>query len=259
LTAALLAPAAVPAQSVGHDLENGFKDFVYIWTAPSRLEADALPALAGVLGVTGAFMFIDEPIYNWLESHPKSLPGVLLGLFGEDSALNLIGRSYVLVPTSLLLYTAGWAFDEPDLRQAGIGCISANLATTSTRQIWSRLLARLRPRYGKGAFQFQAFLVNAPWESRSFPGGHGAHIMSCVSFWSNRFALGVAEPVLFVAALGAGWARVLDGAHWPSDTFFGEAYGWAIGKGVADRYLHRNEGGDINPSARLGFMVRIAF
>jgi hypothetical protein len=83
--------------------------------------------------------------------------------------------------------------------------------------------------------------------------------MSCVSFWANRFEMGVAEPALYAAALGAGWARVLDGAHWPSDTVFGEVYGWAIGKGVADRYLQRNAGGNVNPNASIAFMVRIAF
>ncbi|MGH7463235.1 MAG: phosphatase PAP2 family protein, partial [Longimicrobiales bacterium] len=252
--------AEAHAQSVWRYNKNAYNDMTYIWSAPSRIRADALPEIAGTLAGTGAFMLVDERIYDWLYKHPKSLPGRYLGLFGEDSPLNLIGRSIVLVPTSLGLYTAGWIFDQPALRQAGMGCISANLSTTISRNVLNRLVARLRPRYGKGAFEFQPFLFKgSTWEMRSFPGGHAGHIMSCVSFWSNRFDLGLGEPALYAAALGAGWARVLDGAHWPSDTFFGEVYGWSIGKGIADRYLQRNEDNNARASAGIGVMVRIPF
>ncbi len=260
LLVALLPSGPAPAQSVGHDLENALKDMVYIWTSPARLNIGVLPELAGILGATGAFMLIDEPFYNWLSSHPNSLPGKVLGIFGEDNPLNLLGRSFVLVPTSLALYTAGWAFDQPALRQAGMGCISANLATTLSRNLLNRIVGRLRPRYGQGAFQLQPFLFKgSTWEMRSFPGGHAGHIMSCVSFWTHRFDLGIGAPILYAAAIGTGWARVMDGAHWPSDTFFGEVYGWTIGKGVADRYLHRNADDDARASAGIGIMVRIPF
>ncbi|MGH7462542.1 MAG: hypothetical protein ACREMA_16155, partial [Longimicrobiales bacterium] len=182
LFAALIPADGASAQSVGHDLENGFKDIIYIWTAPARIDQDALLPMVGIAATTGAFMLIDEPLYGWLSSHRKSLPGAILGAFGENKPLNLIGRTFVLVPASLLLYSGGWAFDKPDLRQAGMGCISANLATTLSRNVWNRALARLRPRGGKGAFELKPFLFNAPWEMRSFPGGHAGHIMSCVSF-----------------------------------------------------------------------------
>jgi membrane-associated phospholipid phosphatase len=257
---AIILSIPVQAQSVGHDLENGFKDIIYIWTAPGRLRSDALPEIGVVLGGTGALMLVDEPLYRWLSTHPTSVPGMLVGVFREGRPLNLIGRSFVLIPTSVALYSAGWAFDEPNLRQAGIGCLSSNVATTLSRGVISMLLpGRLRPRYGKGAFDFQFIFPKKEWERRSFPGGHASHIMSCVSFWNNRFDLGVAEPVLYGTALAVGWSRVVDGAHWPSDTYFGQAYGWAIGNGVADRYLQRSSSPAVDRAPGLGIVVRISF
>jgi hypothetical protein len=248
----------VRAQSVGHDLENGFKDFVYIWTAPVRLRPGALPEIGAVLAATAALLPADEPLYTWLSEHRRSLPGIMLGIFSEDMPLHRIGRTYVLVPASLILYTAGWISDRPSLREAGMGCITANLATTLSRNVLNRVLGRLRPVSGKGAFEFRPFLFRgSTWDTRSFPGGHGGHIMSCASFWSNRFDLGWGEPILYTAAFGVGWARVLDGAHWPSDTLFGQVYGWAIGKGVADRYLQREERHQARASTGVGVMVRI--
>ena len=239
LTGALMPEIGI-AQSVGHDLETAGKDMLHIWSAPSRFKASALPEIGFVFGGTGALLLIDEWFYKWLSTHRRSLPGAALGVFTEDKPLNLLGRSFVLVPTSLLLYGVGWAADRPDLRHAGLGCISSNLATTLSRSLLNRVIDRFRPRYQKGAFEIAVRpIIGSTWETRSFPGGHAANIMACVSFWNNRFDLGVAEPALYAVALGVGWARVLDGAHWPSDTFFAEAYGWTVGRAVAHRYRER--------------------
>jgi membrane-associated phospholipid phosphatase len=91
----------------------------------------------------------------------------------------------------------------------------------------------------------------------SFPGGHAANIMSCASFWSRRFQLSVAEPLLYLAALGVGWGRTFEGAHWSSDTFIGQAYGWSVGQGIAERYLRRNAPDHADLKAGVGIMIRI--
>jgi membrane-associated phospholipid phosphatase len=172
-----------------------------------------------------------------------------------------VGRSFVLGPASLVLYGAGWGFDHPDLRQAGIGCVSSNFATTISRTLLSRIVGRLRPRYDKGAFQFEVNpVIGGTWEMRSFPGGHASNIMTCVSFWNNRFDLGAAGPALYGVAIGVGWARVMDGAHWPSDTFLGEAYGWSVGRTVANRHLQRLPDESVALGGRgIGFRLRFSF
>ena len=260
LLAALSAlPAQARPQSVGHDLENGFKDMLYVWTAPSRLQSGDLPELGGVLAVAGAMALLDRPLYAWLDNHPRSLPGILLAPFTSDKPLNMMGRTHFLAPAAALLYSAGWAFDNPRLRQAGMGCLSSNLATTLPRQLVTRIIGRRRPAHSADPFQFKLYFVRGtPWEMHSFPAGHAANIMSCVSFLSRRFDLSVAEPLLYLAALGVGWGRVLEGAHWPSDTFVGQIYGWSVGRGIAERYLRRMEPDHAEAKAGIGIMIRIA-
>ena len=64
--------------------------------------------------------------------------------------------------------------------------------------------------------------------------------MSCASFFSHRFSLGVAEPVIYAYPIMIGLGRMADGWHWTSDTMAGPAMGVAIGKAIADRQLGRN-------------------
>lgn len=226
------------AQSVGHDFEDGVKDVLHVWSAPARINSSSAASVLLFAGATGALMAVDEPVYSWLQENPGSLPVKLLSNFGEDSPLNLAGRTAVLFAASSLLYGAGQLFDSRALRDAGIGCASSTVATAVSRTYISRLIGRARPLVGRGAFDFEPLTFDE-WERRSFPGGHAAHLMSCVSFWSHRYDLGVAEPALYVLALGVGWARIVDGAHWTSDSFAGQAYGWLIGRAVADRYAER--------------------
>jgi membrane-associated phospholipid phosphatase len=75
--------------------------------------------------------------------------------------------------------------------------------------------------------------------------------MSCVSYWSHRFDLGVAQPVPYAIAALIGFARVVDGAHWTSDTLLGMSWGFAVGKAVAaesrDREVDREAALRIRP------------
>jgi membrane-associated phospholipid phosphatase len=84
--------------------------------------------------------------------------------------------------------------------------------------------------YGKGPYVFKPFAFG-DWAMRSFPGGHGANAMACATSLNYRFDLGVVEPVLSVLSVAIGFGRVLDGAHWTSDTAFALVFGWAVGRG----------------------------
>lgn len=236
--ALMIGAAGAVGQSVGRDLENGIRDVLHIWTAPSRVGSEAILPVLTVAGTMATLMLVDESVYHWLQDRPDALPNRILAPFGENSPLNLAGRNKVLLPGSALLYIAGQLFDSPDLRDAGIGCASSAFSTAASRTYLSRLIGRARPSVGTGAFDFRPLSFN-DWERRSFPGGHAAHLMSCVSFWTRRYEVGLAKPVLYALAMGVGWARVADSAHWPSDSFVGQSYGWVIGRGVADRSAER--------------------
>ena len=189
---------------------------------------------------------------------PGSLPARLLEPFGESSPVNLVGRTaQFLVPLSAALYASGHVFDSDDLKDAGIGCFTTNLATTLTRVSVSLLVGRLRPRYDGGAFVVEPLGGMSGWVMRSFPGGHAANAMSCASYFNNRFDLGIAEPLIWATAAGVGLARIPDEAHWSSDTFAGMAYGHAVGKGVAGRFQARADARErsLQPLPRLGFRI----
>jgi hypothetical protein len=78
------------------------------------------------------------------------------------------------------------------------------------------------------------------WMMRSFPAGHFANGLACVSYWNNRFKLGAAEPALYALAAAIGIGRLADEAHWTSDSVLGGIFGYAIGREVARRSLKRN-------------------
>jgi membrane-associated phospholipid phosphatase len=227
----LLAVPTAGAQEA-RELNNALKDVAQVWSAPARIDNGDLAGFATLMGATGVALLIDEPLAAWLRAHPDAAPVRLLAPFREGRPLNMLGRSYFLTGTSALLFVAGALADDVDLRNAGRGCASSVAATTFSRHLVARMLGRTRPRDGRGAFVIRPFAWG-DWTLRSFPGGHAANAMSCVTFWNRRFELGWAEPVLYGLAAAVGAGRMADGAHWTSDTVFGLGFGHAIGRDVA--------------------------
>ena len=241
-------PSIAGAQE-GRELNNALKDVANVWWAPARLDASDLPGIATLVGATGVAVLADESILEWIRRHPNSLPVRVLTPFREGRPLNMLGRSYFLVGTSGVLFIAGMIDDDIALRNAGRGCATSVIATTFSRHLIGRLLGRRRPRDNMGAYTFKP-LAWGDWEMRSFPGGHGANAMACMTFYNQRFDLGAAEPVLYGLAAAVGAGRMVDEAHWMSDTVFGLGYGHAIGRDVALSQQSRR------PSVVVEFSVR---
>ena len=245
--------AAAQEKSVGRDFEAAGKDMLWVWSSPVRFEAEDLEGLGMVAAASGVTLLVDEHVRRWTIEHPDALPVRLLTPFREASPINLIGRTKFLQPLSAAMYLAGWVLDEPDLRAAGIGCSATNVSNTLMRHSMALLLGRKRPSLEEGAYQFEP-LAFGEWENRSFPGGHAANAITCISFWNHRFDLGAAEPLLYMLGGLVGFARILDDAHWTSDSVVGLSIGVAVGKGVAGRQLGRRA--DTEPIMRVGVRVR---
>lgn len=253
----LLLPAAVGAQdrSVRNDLSNVLDDFWYVVSAPGHATSADLQTAGLVATGFGVLLLVDEPLQQWLREHPKSVAVRAAGPFREHSLISLLGRTrQALLPLSAVLYGAGLAFDSDGLRDAGIGCAATNVTTTLTRTLTSLLIGRLRPGSNGGAFVFEP-LAFGGWEMRSFPGGHASNVMSCASFFNHRFDLGLAEPAIYGLAAGVGAARIVDEAHWASDTFVGMAYGYSVGKAMAARYSNREAERSAQPQLTLGWRI----
>lgn len=245
--------AEAQEKSVGRDLEAAAKDMLWVWSSPARTDRQDLEGLGLVAAASGVSLLFDEQVRRWAMANPDALPVRVLTPFRESSPINLVGRTKFLQPVSAAMYLAGWALDEPDLRAAGIGCFATNVSNTLSRTLMALLLGRKRPQMEEGAYQFEP-LAFGEWENRSFPGGHAANAITCMSFWNHRFDLGAAEPFLYMLGGLVGFARILDDAHWTSDTIVGLSFGYAVGKGVAGRQLGRRS--DTEPVVQVGLRLR---
>ncbi len=243
-----------------HDVSHMLDDMVFIWTSPVHMHEDDLAGLAVVAGAFATTLLTDRAVVDWIRTNPNALPVRMVRPLREPSPLHLMGRTHALVPASTVLYLVGLAIEDDDLRDVGIGCITSNVATTLPRWLLASVVGRLRPLANQGPYIIEP-LTFGEWEMRSFPGGHGANAMACSSYFNHRFDLGLGGPLLYALATAIGLARVVDEAHWPSDTVFGLAWGFAVGKGVAARLSERAtertaESTESAPRVYLGWKVR---
>lgn len=260
---ALAAPVAgqggADARSTPGDFEYAARDILHVWSAPFHSNRGDWRTALLVGAATGATMSVDAPVQAWVQERRRGLPLNALRLFGEDSPLNLYGRTHLLAPASVLLYLSGVVFDEAGLRDAGIGCLTANITNALSRRAVAVVVGRARPQEERGPFDFRVPNIGGSWEIRSFPSGHGANAMACTSFWTRNFDLGIAEPLLWTLAGAVGFARMADDAHWLSDTLFGMSWGIAVGKAVAVRYDDREENVVAHVQAQPLLVFRLTF
>jgi hypothetical protein len=223
-------------KSVGRDLERGVRDILHVWASPFHADRDEWATFAASAALVGASLLIDDDLDRAMQRHPNSVFMRGLEPFREEENTELfnLGSGKRLQPLSGILYLLGFAFDSRALRDAGLGCASTQQANILVHHGSYAIIARERPRTANGdAYIFE--LGRGPWSQHSFYGGHAGNIMGCVTYWNERFDLGVAEPVLYVLAVGVGLGRVADGRHWLSDTITGMLVGHAFGRVIARR------------------------
>ena len=241
------------AQSVGNmlrdDFQNAGKDILGVWASPFNADAKDWATFAGAMGLFGVTMLADDAVSDWAIRNDSA---------GNFKAISDLRRGGVLftgkyvVPPVAAAYIAGIVFKNQDLRDFVMGCAASWLAQSPPRRELAKIFGRARPDTTKNDPnttiprdpQIWEIGYQDRWEMRSFPGGHLANVMGCATFWSQRFNLGVAEPLLYGVAAAVGVGRMADGAHWFSDQVIGAILGYAIGNEIARRQLVRqNPGG----------------
>jgi membrane-associated phospholipid phosphatase len=234
------AAQSVP-ETVFSDLKYAVGDILYLYATPFRLDGRGALAVGGVAALTGITLVIDDNLDRWIRAHPSAWPMDAIEPFRADQSpeLEVLGSGPVLLGFSGGLYVLGLIFASEDLREAGIGCASAEHGQTILRWVLYKGVGRRRPSVAEGD-QYLFDIPGGDWYSRSFYGGHAANIMTCASYFNHRFHLSVAEPVIMGLALGVGFGRVADRAHWLSDTVLGAAVGYFMGRAIAHRQLERN-------------------
>jgi hypothetical protein len=232
-------------KSIGRDLEHGVRDILHVWSSPLHADRDEWTTFAASAAFVGATLLIDDDVDRAMIRHPRSVFMRGLAPFREahETELFNLGSGNRLQPLSGVLYVLGFAFDSRALRDAGLGCASTQQASILVHHGAYALISRERPLTAHGdPYLFE--LGAGPWSEHSFYGGHAGNIMGCVTYWNERFDLGVAEPLLYVLATGVGLGRVADRRHWLSDTITGMLIGHAFGRVVARRARARASASD---------------
>jgi membrane-associated phospholipid phosphatase len=241
---ALSAANIAPAQSVGRMLADDFKnaggDMIGVWLSPFRASGRDWLIAAGAGAAFGVSMLADQSVADWAADHDSS------GFFKALKPVRRGGVAYTgkfIVPPVAALYVVGLAMKNQGMRDAVMGCAASWLSESAVRKGTYLVVARQRPDTSpNNPNKWDAPGDWENWQLHSFPAGHFANVMACASFWSNRFELGIAEPVIFAVAGGIGIGRILDRGHWTSDTVLGGILGYAIGREVARRSLARHDG-----------------
>jgi membrane-associated phospholipid phosphatase len=223
-----------------NDFKYAATDVFHLYTFPAHMGSRGVITMGVVTAATGVTLLLDDELDRWVVAHPSAVPMDAIKPFRVDQSPNLeaLGNGTYMLGFSGGLYLLGVIFGSDDLRDAGIGCAAAEKSQSMMRAAIFKLVARSRPMTAEGD-QYLFDVPGGDWYVRSFYGGHGANIMTCVSFFNHRFDLSIAEPVMMGLAAGVGLGRVADRAHWLSDTVVGAAVGFFMGRAVARRQLER--------------------
>ena len=247
---ALPASAQRTARTIGKDVWSAGSDVVAVWMSPVRASGRDWVVAGGVVAMGAAISPLDDDADRWAVRHSDGGFGRALEPIRESRGTNLgdLPTGRILLPASGALYLAGFLADKPGLRDAAMGCVASQQANSAVRHATYALVSRTRPsefsddavplRTAQGD-QYEIAVPGGEWEEHSFFGGHVANAFACATFFSERFELGMAEPLLYAFATGIGVARTMDRRHWVSDNVLGAAFGYAVGRTVARRSKER--------------------
>jgi membrane-associated phospholipid phosphatase len=262
---ALAGARAADAQSVGRmlesDVRNLGKDVLSIYGSPFDAKGRDWLGFAGVVALSGVSMFADEPVERWARD-ADSLSG--LRFLDPLRRGGVLFSGKYIVPPVAAAYILGLATKNQELRDGVMGCGAAWLAQAPIRKSVYALVGRQRPETSPDDAQVWVIPNKPseqedPWQYRSFPAGHFANAMSCAAFLNNRFDMGAGGAAVYALAFGVGFGRLLDHAHWTSDTVLGGILGYAVGKEIGRRSLARemaraSNGAQLNVAPEAGGM-----
>jgi membrane-associated phospholipid phosphatase len=178
-------------------------------------------ALAGVAALT----LVDEPVQRWMQRQR--------GATSDDiaAALRHGGQPEVYVTVTLGLIGAGVVARRPALTRAGARAGTAMALAAATELSLKTLIGRARPFSGLGAHHFHPF-----HGSYSMPSGHTTLAFALATSLADDVRSPALRVGLYGLALGTGWSRMNDDAHWLSDVASGALIGITAAKVVNGRW-----------------------
>lgn len=202
-------------------LKKYWYDSKEIVRSPVRWDQADWQRFAVFAASTGALLFADEPVADWMQEHRAG--------FLDDVSKNAFepfGAEYSLAVCGALYGYGLLAKNRKSESTALLAVESFALASLFVR-IPKYLLGRQRP---DSSIDVSPFDFEGPFEGSSFPSGHTVAVFSVASVIANQYRETVWVPVLSYSLAGlAGLSRIYDNRHWTSDVFVGAVMGIAIG------------------------------
>ena len=252
----VLSASGAPGQSVGkmieYDVRNGVVDMVEVWATPLHGKPRDWLTAFGAVAISAAISPVDDNVDRWVVAHRNDQVWSALKELREGGAA-FSGKT--ITPVVAGLYVVGLATKSVPIRDGVWGCVASYASSSIVRNyVFYEVIGRIRPDSFRhhspvpipaksgDQYKFSGF-PGSDWGRHSLPAGHVANVMSCASYLGNRFHMGIAEPIPYLLAAGVGLGRIVDRRHWTSDTVLGAIFGYAVGREIALRSLHRRASG----------------
>ncbi|HEY1024629.1 MAG TPA: phosphatase PAP2 family protein [Sphingobacteriaceae bacterium] len=235
-------------------LANNFKHQA---TAPFNLRPKEWTYLGAFAIVTGATMFVDQPLndeaFSFTEKHNgfrkvsdkiSSAGGVYQAItLGVLGSTGIMLKNEKLVNTTLLASQAfvtssvwGHLFKKISGRERPSRYIGQGKASPAFRGPFSDLG---RDRYGEKL-------------TSSFPSGHTIVAFSAATVYAMEYSDKPLIPVISYAAAGImGASRIISNQHWFSDVLVGATLGHVYGRQVVRNYRRRTTASDTEHEQKL--------
>jgi len=227
-------------------------------TAPIKWKQKEWLNTFSILGATGVAYLTEEHLNNWIINNKNSFTNNI-GTTGYA-----VGHPFILIPLTSLAYTSGYYFNNYRLQRAGLvaleGLILSGIATKGIKM----MVHRQRPRTSNTNHNFDGPAFSLSEDNQSFPSGHSALAWATATAFAseykenNAIVYGSYGLATFVSI-----SRVLDNAHWASDTIVGSAIGYFIAKHTFKKYKFKetNNTISITPilSNDIGLLMKLNF
>lgn len=203
------------------------EDWAYFYTAPARLDKKSILITASILAAGGAIYAFDQEIYDAVQrtkDHAFMQPFVKAGNYLEPLGMQAHTNKYVFSAFAL-----SYLLDYKPILYPATDVIEAYLIAGLAKNAIVLLIGRMRPREGYGPYHYQF------GKGTSLPSGHASNMFQLATVTSHHVNwLPFTVAAYSVAGL-VSLQRIEDGAHWPSDVYFGAMFGYLITREMLNR------------------------